>query len=134
MEGIQSKKLIIVVICLAAAVAVTLMFNNPFSGRGDEGRARESLQMLCVNENCGKAFELSVKDFQDEMDEMGPAIMMPLAQPSIKCPECGEKSAFVAFKCKKCGEVFIPDRMSQEDPEKCPECGYSEYEEEYGEE
>ena len=63
------------------------------------------------------------------MSGMGFDPMMPMAQPSIKCPECGEQSGFVAIKCQKCEEIFIPDPMSQEAADKCPKCGYSKFEE-----
>ena len=118
MDGSQTKKIVIVVVCMVVAVVVTLIMNKPFAGGGGEG-SKGSKQLLCVNESCGKAFEMSRKDYQKEL---GPTALMPGGDSSIKCPGCDEKSAFTAAKCEKCGDVFIPD-YSQEVPNACPKCG-----------
>ena len=128
MEGSKTKKLIIVIACLAVAAVVTFVFNKPFAGGGGNVLGKGALQMLCVNEKCGKAFEMSRDRFKKEVEESGAAAMMPTIQPALKCPYCNEQSAFMAKKCKKCEEVFIADHTLV-GGDKCPKCGYSESEE-----
>ena len=132
-SGKKRVMVAIVVICLITAGVITFIFNNPFSSGGG---SRGPMQMLCVNPDCGYAFEISQKEFREQMMEKGPAgqmMMGPMAAPpAFTCPKCGEQSAYMATKCPKCGKVFINDYSITDDyPDRCPECGYSAMEERY---
>ena len=133
-SGKKRVMVAIVVICLVAAGVITFIFNNPFSSSsGPKG----PVQMLCVNPDCGYAFEISRNEYRKQMMEkgpMGPMMMGPMtALHAFTCPKCGKKSAYVATKCPKCGKVFIPNYGITDDyPDRCPECGYSAMEERYG--
>jgi len=48
------------------------------------------------------------------------------AQYPLTCPKCGKKTFLSAFKCKQCGEVFIPFDQRGKFDDKCPKCGYSQ--------
>ncbi|NIA17372.1 MAG: hypothetical protein GWO86_03390, partial [Planctomycetes bacterium] len=96
-------------------------------GSGVGSGSNKPIVMLCANPKCGKSYEISRSEFQKLMQDMGPGGMMPMMQPVFKCKFCGEKSAYIAQKCEKCGAVFVPDYTDQsnEYPDTCPECGYS---------
>ena len=104
---------------------------GPFGGNSGGGSSNEPIVMLCANPACGKDYEISRNELQELMQEMGPGGMMPMMQPVLKCKFCGEKSAYIAQKCEKCGTVFVPNYMDpgNEYPDACPECGYSKIEE-----
>jgi ssDNA-binding Zn-finger/Zn-ribbon topoisomerase 1 len=134
MDDTKKRQVMIAIIalCLVVAVVITLSFNNPFSS-GSAG-ASGPMQMLCVNPDCGYAFEISRDEFRKQMMEkgpMGPMMMGPMAAPpAFTCPKCGEESAYMAAKCPKCEHVFINDYSISDDyPDRCPECGYSAMEE-----
>ena len=133
MDDSRKKQVMVavVVICIAVAAVVTLVFNNPFGG-GSAG-SKGPVQMLCVNPDCGYAFEISRDEFRKQMmkkDPMGPMMGPMGAPPAFTCPKCGKESAYMATKCPKCGNVFIIDYSISDDyPDRCPECGYSALEE-----
>jgi len=131
MEESGKKKLMltILMICVGLAVAVTM-----FTGGGIGGDAGPSIQLLCANQECGHSFKVSTKKYNemiaDMMDKMDPEAGGQ-AMTVFYCPECDEKSLFVAIKCgnKTCGAVFFPAYGSQDRADRCPECGFSKSEE-----
>jgi len=127
----KKKKIAISVTCLILAGAVFLIFNNPFRSSGIS-TGKGTLQMLCVNEKCGAAFEITRKEHNQQLHEKvlqrGPAG----GQPAFTCPECGQESTYIATKCKECGAVFVPDYGSDDYFDRCPKCGYSDIEQELG--
>ena len=62
--------------------------------------------------------------------QMMPGMALPWGTTScpFACPECGERTCLRARECSKCGEVFVLN-PNERDPDKCPACGYSRYEE-----
>ncbi len=43
----------------------------------------------------------------------------------IECPKCHERAAWPLWKCRNCGEVFLP-RRSNDAAVHCPKCGSSQ--------
>ncbi|MHB0946073.1 MAG: hypothetical protein ACYC3B_02760 [Sedimentisphaerales bacterium] len=118
----------IVICCLALAIGITV---KTYSGGGSGGGSAGPVQMLCVNPKCAQAFEFSEKEFANMMSQnQGGGMMMPMETPVFKCTKCNEKSAYIAMKCEKCGNVFIPNYQNPQGFDKCPKCGFSKYEQE----
>ena len=117
----------IIAVCLLLAVlAYVFLWGNGGSGGGikDIG-AGETQWVICLNKNCGAAYEMSKRDFVEQSREAARA--NPLQQIfAVKCEKCGQKSAVKAIKCPKCGEVFLYGTLSN--PDRCPKCNYSETE------
>ena len=95
------------------------------------------ITMLCANPDCGVTLEVNRDEYRDMMQEQmensegGPmGMMMPGMGPMVMtCTECDEKSLYMARKCEECEEVFIEDYTITDDyPDRCPECGYSRME------
>jgi len=134
MDEVTKKRISIgiAVTCIALAIVITVVTNWDGSGGGAKPGP---IQMLCTNEECGYAFELSPEEFRSQIESLGPMGMpgmMSPQMPALTCPKCGQQSAYVAQKCEKCGTVFIPDYTVVEDyPDRCPNCGYSKSEEIY---
>lgn len=132
MDPIVKRKVMIgiIVVCLGLALGITVFTR---SGGGSGGsRAGGPLQMLCTNPDCGKAFEMSRRDFREGMTDMeGPGGRMSGvgAMPVFTCRYCGEESARVATKCEKCGKISVTGSVRGDYPDRCPECGYSHIEE-----
>ena len=130
MDPMVKRKVMIgiIVVCVGLALGITVFTRGGCGGGG----ARGPVQMLCTNPDCGKAFEMSRSDFQEKMTDMtGPGGRMgPMGQmPAFTCTSCGEESAYIAIKCKQCGEVFVRGSSGRDDyPDKCPACGYSDFE------
>ncbi len=126
--GVKQKAMIgIIVVCLVVAIGITV-----FSRSG--GAVRVSVQMLCVNPDCGKTYEMSENDFREKVREIATgsgARLGPMGHmPPITCTYCGTESVHIAIKCKQCGEIYVPDTSVRTGyPDKCPECGYSTFEE-----
>ena len=132
----EKKKLIQIIIIIAGfALAFTISAISFDWFSGGVGSAKSGPQWLvCINEDCGAQYEVSSKDFRKMLTENNPMGMMPdpmAGPPAFICKECGEQSAYVAEKCEKCGEVYLPDYGAGDYVEiiRCPECGYSRYEE-----
>lgn len=90
--------------------------------------------MLCANPSCNAEVEMTQKEFMDlasDMDPMGmPMMMGPMA---YNCPECNKKSLYRATKCPECDKIFVENYQAVDDyPDRCPDCGYSELEDKYG--
>ncbi len=119
--------IVIVVACLALAGAIAVI-NFGGGGSTSSAAAQEAQPMLCVNPDCGHVFEMTMEERREKMRERGRTTRRggPIA---FACPQCGEESAYQANKCSKCSTVFIPDYTTDDVPDRCPECGYSDIEE-----
>ena len=131
MDDVLKKRLSIGIAigCLVLAIGITVKTN--FSGGGGGSGKAVSVQMLCVNPKCGQAYELSEKELSDVMSESRSGGMpMPMETPVFKCIKCNEKSAYIAMKCEKCNNVFVPDYQNPAVFDKCPKCGFSKSQQE----
>ena len=129
MDDVLKKRLMIGITigCLVLAIGITIKINSGGSSSGSTG----PIQMLCVNPKCGQAFELSEKEFSDMMSQNpGGGMPMLMETPVFKCTKCNEKSAYIAMKCEKCGNVFVPNYQTPDGFDKCPKCGFSKSQQE----
>ena len=122
----------ITIICILLAVIIFFAFGTGGNSFMKGTTSTGPVPMLCVNPDCEYVFELSRDDYGRQMMENQPEIPMgPMMGPTaLECPECGEKSAYVAIKCEKCKHVFMASYEDTDDyRDRCPECGYSAIEE-----
>jgi predicted RNA-binding Zn-ribbon protein involved in translation (DUF1610 family) len=123
----EKKYIIIIVVCFACAIGITL-----FMIRGDSAPIPErgDIQMLCSA--CGYSVKVSSQEYdkmlRDKIQNRG------LRTVSVfECPKCSKAALQESLKCPKCGNVFIPDWARTNDyPDRCPKCGFSEIEQERG--
>ena len=132
MDDVLKKRVSIgiAISCLVIAIGITVVTNLDRTGGG--GKAGP-IQMLCVNPACNNAFEATEDEFRKLMsgeDGAPPMPMMMMETPTFKCPKCNEKSVYVAMKCEKCGNVFVPNYQNPADYDKCSKCGFSKYQQE----
>ncbi len=129
MDEEKKKKIMLglIISCIVLAVGITAV-TNMGGGGGGGSRSNEPVQMLCMNEECGMDFELSTKEYREYMMQGGMMGPGPMSQTPLECPECGMQSAFRAVMCKECEAVFMQDYSSEDFPDRCPDCGYSEIE------
>lgn len=127
MEDASKKKISIAfaVCCLSLAIGITIKtnFSSGYSGNS------EPTYVLCTNPECRQTFELSEKEF-DEFINQNQNSNMPMETPVFKCTKCSQKSAYVAMKCEKCGNVFVPNYQNHDSFDKCQKCGFSKYQQE----
>jgi DNA-directed RNA polymerase subunit M/transcription elongation factor TFIIS len=118
-EEIKKKVAIGIAIgCIAVAAAITIITSR---GGSDGSKTVGQIQFLCVNPQCGNAFESNGEEINKQKGE---GISMA-DMPPVKCPKCGQDSAYAAIKCEKCGNIFIPNYDDPKEYDKCPKCGYS---------
>ena len=125
-------------IAITAAVIIIVICIAVFSGKdqpaGESGTASVSISgvpMLCLNDACNAAFEMDTEKFRSEVTNLlsDPAGGQPQINLTFTCPKCSRQTAQAATKCAKCENIFVPAYKTSEDfPDKCPKCGYSEIE------
>ncbi len=128
MDEDKKKKVMLglIILCLILAVGITVM--NNMGGGGSGSRSNEPIQMLCMNQECKMDFELSSKEYSEQIMQGGMMGPGPMAQTPIECPECSMRSAFRAVKCNECETIFMQDYTSEDFPDRCPKCDYSDIE------
>ena len=125
-EGAKKLVMIIIVIaCLGAAGAITVMTRD--KSEGVEGLdPTEMIWVKCSNEDCEAEYEVSKKDYYTYMQEnRDPMSMLP---PPMRCKECGEESCLQAIKCESCGLLFFKGTVPHDFADRCPECKFSKTE------
>jgi hypothetical protein len=95
---------------------------------GNDSPDARPIWMLCTNPECAESWQLTKDEMEDLFSERD-MMMGPGPERPKECKFCHEKSAFIAEKCQECGNVFVPNYMAEDYPDRCPECGYSYYEE-----
>ena len=132
MEEDTKKKILTItmVACLGLAAVITFATGGFFKG-GPKVRASDTMTLLCVNPECGGDSEITREEYRESMENSGVGGMGPMAMMGptpVECPECGEMSATIALRCKECEHVFIQQMGSDDYPDRCPECEYSDIE------
>jgi predicted RNA-binding Zn-ribbon protein involved in translation (DUF1610 family) len=120
--------IVLVVCCLALAGGITFYQTRGGSSGPD---ANEVVYLKCLNKNCGEVKETTSGELYKNIDG-SQIISLEMGPMRFECPACGKKSMLIAEKCPKCGTVFVPNMMNQNDfPDRCPnpDCKYSEIEE-----
>jgi len=121
MKDVKKRMSIVIIVgCILLAVLITVLNRS-----GSSSRNTKPIQLLCTNAKCGYAFVKTV----EELSKLVPQGVPVAASTAFKCPKCGQESAYMAVKCKKCNNDFVINRSNPEAFDKCPKCGYSEFQE-----
>lgn len=120
----KALMIVLVVVCLAAAGVITWKTR---SGSSSAINGNALMWVKCNNPNCGAEYQITQKEYLDFIRKN--AVPGFATIPAMTCKKCGEKSAFAAIKCPKCGTVFIRGTVKGPFEDKCPKCGYSQMEE-----
>ena len=128
MDNGKKKMVMIVVtiVCILIAVGSVVMT----SMKDDMPNSNKKTTLMCKSLDCKAVYEITTKELNALLPANDPSkglIMNPdMEYMTIKCKECGEKSAQIAEKCKKCGYLFILNYDATDDYlDRCPDCGYS---------
>jgi phage FluMu protein Com len=119
--------IVVIVICFAAAGAITFMTRGGSSANAPAVQAK--LWVKCNNPKCDWENQMERAEYNKTALKNGPDYAVRFGVFPIKCPKCGEESVFEAIKCEKCGKVFFPGSVEGKFNDKCPGCGYSKEEE-----
>jgi len=123
-------KIVVIVVCLVAAVVLSVNFMGVGGGGGG---VTDETERAMVCEECGNKYTISEGEFKTQIGEKSSGEMMMGQLLALDCPECGEEAAFRAIKCSKCSEIFTKgEAQDNKYPDKCPKCGFSEIEERFG--
>jgi len=108
----------VIVACLALAVFIWIKWGS--GSKGGLTTVRGQTWMLC--RSCNASWEIPKRDYFKYIEEhvSGPQV------PPLPCPECGEESGYRAVKCAKCGKIFFYGTMTNTFADQCPDCGYSQ--------
>ena len=110
----------------ACLVIVGVLWWRSAAGGGPTGiesvDAGEMVLTRCANPDC---------QFQSEMEKRVyfEAILALQRQKPMVCPECDKNSIFRAVLCPKCAHVFKHGGLQHDAADRCPECRYSQSEE-----
>jgi predicted RNA-binding Zn-ribbon protein involved in translation (DUF1610 family) len=121
--------IIVIVICFLATGLLAYKFI--FSSGGSQIPAGEMTWVKCNNPACNAEYEMSLKKYVDETQEIAKANPMLMTNPALTCEKCGKSSVYRAEKCQNptCGEVFIRGIVPNALEDTCPKCGQSAIEE-----
>jgi len=124
----DKKKLImvvVVIVCLGLAVAITFMRNSDKAGVASLDSS-EKVWVKCNNPSCGAEYQISAREYFETTDKNRKD---PLRTPPLLCQKCKQESIFLAKQCDKCKKIFFPSPAKGDYPDRCTYCGYSRIEE-----
>jgi hypothetical protein len=112
--------------CILVAVVVVVKSRSSGPGINDLSDT-EMTWVKCMK--CNQSYEMRLKDFYTQQDEMARANPSPMmvARP-LKCEKCGQEAIARAFKCEQCGEVSRLNSVPADFEDRCPKCKYSKTE------
>jgi hypothetical protein len=129
MEDSKKKviKIAVVIACVVLAVGITFLTRSK-GGSGIEGMQRgEMWWVKCGNPDCGAEYQMDMKDFLEAEQKL--VMEGGMGAKPLTCKNCGEQSIYRAIKCPKCGKVFFYGSVRNDYSDRCPECSYSQTEE-----
>jgi ribosomal protein L40E len=89
----------------------------------------EELMAWIMCRECGAKYQIRLKQWhavaQGHVKE-NPDSRTP---PPLVCQQCGEKTAYRAIKCEKCGLIFEAGWKGPDYYDRCPQCNFSQVEE-----
>lgn len=118
----------VIVVCIIAAVAITIFTRQSDSGGIESIPSGEMIWVKCANKDCAAEYEMGKrKYFEDIEKRVDP---MAMSAPPLVCEKCGEESIYHAIKCgnQDCGKTFFKYSVPNDFSDRCPDCGYSEME------
>ena len=130
MDKESKKKLAVIVFCFSLAIILFYFFVIKGGSSSDSFKEPGVYYMICNSPKCAETFELTAEEYR-AIDDNAPAGvgMMSLNPPSaLICSACKQQSLFRAIKCEECGVFFLPNFMTDDYSDRCPDCGYSKME------
>jgi len=95
------------------------------AGKGEtpplEDLVPKKVWVKCNNPDCKAEYQIDGKDYFRHVQQYEGGLIAP---PPLTCGKCGRQSVYRAMKCRKCGKIFFMGTMSEDYPDRCPECGY----------
>jgi len=131
MAGAGGKTRLYISIGIAVALVLVAVAQIMRLRGGAPEVGRDKIWLMDVE--TGESFCLTAKEYREMATsgtESGTITMTTdPGQMRFVNPKTGKKTLAYAEKCKKCGQVFLPDYMNSSDYfDRCPNCGYSHYE------
>lgn len=120
----------VAIFCLVGALIITIAVNWGWADRSSN--VKETFILICSNPQCGAVTEMSANEFRKLAGQTEPGSVGMQGLLIFVCPKCNQKVAYIGQKCENCGKAFIPVDSSNEYPDRCPKCGYSQMEERTG--
>ena len=124
----EKKPLVIIVVCLLAAVCVFVLTRKRDTGVNSI-KAGVQVWTKCVSEDCSDEFQMQKRQYYALVQEKRKLQPMSLMNIPIDCQQCGAESLFLAEKCGECEHIFFKDSAGGQYGDQCPECDYSAIEE-----
>ena len=128
-NGKDLTKIGLIAACVVIAGVIAW---RSFSGDGPTGiesvDAGETVLTRCANPDCQFQSEMGKRVYFQavlELQRQKPQF----SHPPLVCPECDENSIFRVVLCPKCDHVFKHGGMRNEPADRCPECRYSQSQE-----
>ncbi len=128
MEEAKKRRFMISVIVVCLLVAGIIYWRTNASRQTDttSGDVQNgTVLMKCNNQRCQAVFEVTAKEYREFMQQSNPLGEMQLG---MQCKQCGQRSAFRAVRCEKCGSVFFYGYEGADFADRCPKCGFSKME------
>ena len=122
----RKKVIMLIVVMVSLISAGFITFSNIYKKSTYLNELKGEIVLLkCRNSECNYTFEMDMKDYyeylQNNRSNTGGVTALP-------CPKCGQKSAYEAIKCVKCGNIFFVNRIKRDFFDRCPKCGFSKEE------
>jgi len=122
----NAKKTLLIVLAVACLATAGIITYKTMGGGTAPGQPIGKMWVKCNNPKCGHEYEISAQEYNTfVMNNGGPRQFMMSSAVPMKCPKCGEESAFKAEKCAKCGKIFFLGTVEGKAQDTCPGCGYS---------
>lgn len=124
MEKGRKKVFMIGIIAVSLTTAGFVTFSTMYKNVGDLNKLRgQTVWLKCQNPKCNHSFEMDMKDYYEQLQNNRSSNVTRAS--ALPCPKCGVRSAYEAFKCEKCGNIFFVDRTKRDYFDRCPQCGFS---------
>jgi phage FluMu protein Com len=119
---------VVIAVCLLVAVVVFMMTRS--GGGAGLDSIDESEQVWVKCRSCGAAYQMGKKQYYEELNEKAKASTTAMMfTPPLTCQKCTKNSVFLGEMCEHCNEVFFPNSVPNDFPDKCPKCKRSKTEE-----
>jgi DNA-directed RNA polymerase subunit M/transcription elongation factor TFIIS len=127
MEKSRKKIFMIGIIAVSLITAGFITFSTMFNNSSDLNKLKgQTVWLKCQNSKCNHSFEMDMKDYYEQLQDNRRSNVTRAS--ALTCPKCDERSAYEAFKCEQCGNIFFVDRTKRDYFDRCPKCGFSKEE------
>jgi ribosomal protein L40E len=83
--------------------------------------------MMC--RECGAKYKMKLKQWQAVAESYVKEHPDSRTPPPLVCQQCGQKTAYRAIECGKCGSIFKAGWKGPDYYDRCPQCKFSQVEE-----